>query len=669
MCRFTVQPRREFGAGCASLLLSVLIAGTAAGQTISESQGRRQVPPPVPPPGAAVAGATDMHGAQSDAHGVPSIEQFMRIRVAGQPHLAADGTLYVRDWPDGVNQLYRRAAGRPIDAEFERLTHFEDGLSSYAVSPDGRRIVLAASAGGSEQDDLHLMDARTGHITTLFSHPRIVYGFNLWLDDSSGFIFTANEESRTDFHIYHYDIASGERRKLLSREGFWVASDITRDARRMLVNRYYSASHAEVHELDLESGELTAHLLTRRDAYHWGAGYLPDERSVAIICDREDGVRRLFVRDLADGRVRKPISALDPFEVEGWAVNRERTHAVVTVNDGGYAEAFVYALPDFSAVPLPERDRGLMGDAQLQGRTLVYTLNNAQSPGVTYRIDLDSRGAPEPLTVADTQGIDLSAFPLPELITYPSFDGLEIPAFLYLPPGAHPGQPIPFVAHFHGGPESQFRPRFTALIQYLLANGYGVIQPNVRGSTGYGREFHMMDNYRKRWDSVRDGVEAARWLVKNGYAQQGRIAAYGGSYGGFMAVATVIEDPEVFGASIKVVGIVNFITFLEQTGEYRRALREAEYGPLSDPEFLASISPINRIDEIRVPLFIAHGLNDPRVPVGEAMQLAVGLQRRGHDPEQLYFPDEGHGFAKLDNRLLFAERMVRFLNRTIQTGR
>src|SRR5690606_12474405 len=178
-------------------------------------------------------------------------------------------------------------------------------------------------------------------------------------------------------------------------------------------------------------------------------------------------------------------------------------------------------------------------------------------------------------------------------ITYPSYDCLEIPVFLYTPPGYKPGKPIPFVAMYHGGPEAQFRPSFSPLTQYLLASGFGIIQPNVRGSTGYGREFHMLDNYKNRWDSVRDGVEAVRWLISNGYTEPGRVAAYGGSYGGFMASAVIIEGSDVFGASINVVGIVNFITFLEQTKDYRRKLREAEYGPLSDPEFLASISPLN----------------------------------------------------------------------------
>jgi dipeptidyl aminopeptidase/acylaminoacyl peptidase len=184
----------------------------------------------------------------------------------------------------------------------------------------------------------------------------------------------------------------------------------------------------------------------------------------------------------------------------------------------------------------------------------------------------------------------------------------------------------------------------------------------VRGSVGYGREFHQLDNYKNRWNSVRDGVEAARWLVRSGMSAPGRIAAMGGSYGGFMATATVIEGGDLYGASVNIVGIVNFETFLEQTKGYRRKLREAEYGPLSDPQFLISISPIHRIEDITVPMLIAHGLNDPRVPVGEAMQLAEELQKLGRDPETVYFHDEGHGFRKLDNRLLFYERVDRFLS-------
>ncbi|MCI0632131.1 MAG: S9 family peptidase [Phycisphaerales bacterium] len=605
----------------------------------------------------------------------PSIERFMKIRAPNSPTLSPDGTLFVRDWPDGVNQLYKRAAGNKPDAPMTRLTDFPDGLNSYSLSPDGKLIVLAAATGGNEQDNLHLLTVADGTITPLLIDPKVVYRLNVWVDDSSGFIYSANAESPADFYIYRFDFAGKKSTKLSAKPGYWEASDVTKDGKRVLVNEFISESHSNAFELDAATGNLAKLNIGADQTSNTSAGYLPGEKSAMITSDSEKGIERLFVRDLATGAVRKPLPEIDQFPVEGGAMNQERTLGAVIVNEGGYGSMRVVKLPSFEAVAIPAIERGLVGSVDIRGDTITFSLSNARTPGLSYAFDLATTNKPgadrsepaglEQLTVAETQGIDLSKFALPELVTYKSFDGLEIPAFIYTPPGFRKGTPVPFVVNYHGGPEGQSRPSFTALTQFLLASGYGVMQPNVRGSTGYGREFHMLDDYKKRWDSVKDGVEAARWLVKNGYGQAGRIAAYGGSYGGFMSVATVIEGPDVFGASIDVVGVVNFKTFLEQTKDYRRKLREAEYGPLSDPEFLASVSPLNRIDEIKVPMLVAHGANDPRVPVGEAMQLAVGLQKRGYDPELLFFPDEGHGFAKLENRLLFAQRMVKFLQRTI----
>ncbi len=595
---------------------------------------------------------------------LPSIAQFMKIRSPGSPTLAPDGTLYVVDWPDGINQLYRRDAGAPIDAPMTKLTDFQDGINSYELSPDGSTIVISAAIGGSEQNDLFRLDSATGAINDIFRNPEVVYGFQRWLDDSSGFIYSANDESASDFHLYRYDLKTGSSSKLLSQPGYWEALDVTADGSRLLVANYQSASLANAYELVAETGELSS-LNIADGVFNWPGAYLPDGEQVIVLSDMEEGIRRMFVTNPKTGRFFKPFPDLDPYPIESGAINRQRTLAAVTYNEGGYGSMRLYQLPDFTEVSLPAMDRGLVSSVDIRDRTVTWMLESARTPGLAYAYELDGSSAPRALTVVDDQGIDLASFTLPELITYASFDGLEIPAFLYTPPGYRPGTPIPFVIIFHGGPEGQSRPNFSRTVQYLLGRGFGVMQPNVRGSTGYGSDFQMLDNYKQRWDSVRDGVEAARWLVQRGYARPGEIAAYGGSYGGFMAVATVIEGADVFGASVDVVGVVNFKTFLEQTKDYRRKLREVEYGPLSDPEFLESISPINRIDEIKVPMLIAHGLNDPRVPIGEAMQLAVGLQKRGYDPELIFFPDEGHGFAKLENRLLFYERVAGFLEEQI----
>ena len=618
----------------------------------------------------------------------PSIADVLAIRAPGSPRLAPDGTLYVRDWPDGINQLYRYAPGHVGEegARCVRLSNFADGLSSYSLSPDGRRIVLASARGGNEQDQLSVIEtARTdvaGTGTPVCANPDVVHRLHDWLADGAGFLYSANDASASDFHLYRFDFdaadgARGRSTKLLAREGSWSVQDATDDGARVLVSRFVSESQAEAYELDAATGALrpldvrAADEATTNNAC---VAYLPGERAVLLTSD-SGGPLRLWMRDLDGGAPTRPIAALDGYELDQAEANERRDLLGLVTNEDGYGVLRVYRLPSFEPVPLPPIEKGVVALAQMSGDTVVWTLSNARTPGLSFAYEVPPPGrrpretpAARQLTFADARGVDVARFALPELVRYRSFDGLEIPAFLHLPESARRGSPVPFVVHFHGGPEGQHRPGFDRATQILVSRGFGVLQPNVRGSTGYGRAFHRLDDVAKRWDSVRDGVEAARWLVREGLASPRAIAAYGGSYGGFMSVATVLEGPDVFGAAVDVVGIVDFRTFLAGTKGYRRKLREAEYGSLDDPSFLASISPLVRADEIAMPMLIAHGLNDPRVPVGEAMQLAVSLQSRGHDPELLFFPDEGHGFQKLGNRVVFTERMVGFLERTIGRG-
>ena len=536
--------------------------------------------------------------------------------------------------------------------------------------------------GGNENTQLTLMDplASPGTATIpVLQNPKVQARVNQWLHDGSAFLYSANADSPTDFYLYRYDIGSRTTTRVLGKEGSWSANDVTRDGKRALVSHYVSASDVQVHELEMATGKLTD--LSIRPEGGTAAcgivGYMPDERRVLIQSDLKDGRQRLFLRDLKSGKVSEPLPALATFELDGALVDDDRELLAVVTNEDGYGVPHIYALPGFEALPAPTAERGVVNGSYFGHRTLVWLMSNARTPGVAYATVYPTKGTPatRQLTWADEQGIDLSHFPLPEIVTYKGFDGLDIRAILYLPAGHAKGTPIPFIVNYHGGPEGQSRPAFTSTLQYYLSRGYGVMMPNVRGSTGYGRAFQMMDDYKKRWDSVRDGVDAAEWLVKSGYAEPGRIATYGGSYGGFMSVACIVEDQErvergerkerLFGACVDLVGVVNLKTFLEKTSGYRRKLREAEYGPLTDPEFLASVSSINRVDKIKVPVFIGHGFNDPRVPVQEAMQLAIALREHGGNPRLFVAPDEGHGFTKLDNRVYFGERVASFLDETI----
>lgn len=629
--------------------------------------------------------------ARADGDARPSIQQFLKIRTPRSPVPLPDGSLLVIDRPDGIYQLYRdvpKQAGadqalRPENATRTKLTDYPDGLAAFSVSRDGKWAVLMHARGGNENTQLTLLDLTRGPSATtpILSNPAVQATVNLWLFDGSGILYTANDESPADFYVYRWDMASRKATKLLGREGAWGANDVSRDGRRVLITHPISASDVQCYELDVATGNLTD--ITLRPAGGTAAcdiiGYMPDERSVLMQSDYKEGRTRLYLRDLKKGTVREPIAALGAFELDGASIGDTREMMVAVTNEGGYGVPHMYALPDFRSQPAPTEEKGVIYGSSFRGRTLVWALSNARRPGMsfatTYPADPKAAPSTRQLTWTDNQGIDFSAFGLPQLVKYKAFDGREIPAFLFLPANYAKGTPIPFVVTYHGGPEGQHRPGFDPVTQYLLTRGYGVLLPNVRGSTGYGREYQMLDDYKKRWDSVRDGVDAAEWLVKSGYSAPGRIATYGGSYGGFMSVACIVEDAErlergerqarLFGACVDVVGIVNMKTFLEKTSGYRRKLREVEYGPLTDPDFLATISSIKRVDKIKIPVFVAHGFNDPRVPVQEAMQLATALKEKGQNPRLFVAPDEGHGFAKLDNRIYFYERMAQFLDETI----
>jgi dipeptidyl aminopeptidase/acylaminoacyl peptidase len=270
----------------------------------------------------------------------------------------------------------------------------------------------------------------------------------------------------------------------------------------------------------------------------------------------------------------------------------------------------------------------------------------------------------ERLTRSWRAGLDSSQLAGAELHHFPTFDGREIPTFVFSPPDARRDGQGAAIFFVHGGPEGQTRAAFNPIIQYLANRGFTVIAPNVRGSTGYGRKYEKLDDVGLRMDSVKDLAAGAEWAARVGLAHPRRIGVMGGSYGGFMVLAALTEHPELWAAGVDIVGIANFVTFMENTGPWRRKLREAEYGSLENHrDVLERISPIHKVDQIVAPLIVVHGANDPRVPIGESEQIVARLRERGRPVEYLRYENEGHGLAKLANKLDAYPKIGDFLER------
>jgi dipeptidyl aminopeptidase/acylaminoacyl peptidase len=376
-------------------------------------------------------------------------------------------------------------------------------------------------------------------------------------------------------------------------------------------------------------------------------------------------VHRLIVEP--DGTVADVTLVTDLSWDAGCAVDWRGSHLLLTHNHDGISRAELrdpVTLEVTAQVDLP--GDGVAGPYRFSrdGRQLVYGFSSSLVPGDVWWYDTVA-GRTRRLTVSPSD-VDPATFVAGDLVRCGSFDGLQVPAFVFRPATARGGRRHPVVVIVHGGPESQWRPSFSPLVQYLVARGYAVVAPNVRGSTGYGRHYEHLDDVEKRLDSVADLAAVHDWIAATDDLDPARCALYGGSYGGYMVLSGLVHQPDRWAAAVDVVGIASLVSFLEHTSAWRRSWREREYGSLAtDRDLLEHLSPLTHVDRLRVPLLIIHGRNDPRVPLGEAEQIHEVARGKGLRSDLLVYDDEGHGLAKLPNRLDAYARVAAFLDEVI----
>ena len=589
------------------------------------------------------------------------VERYLQIRAASGADLAPDGTLAFLMDTTGTRQVWTvsEPGGWPTQHTF-----YDESVSYVAWSPERRELAFGMDEGGNERTQLYRLDPETGRVHELTATPDAKHRWGGWSNDGEQIAFASNRRAGDVFDVYVQGRdEQGEEAELVHEGDGWLSVvGWGPDDDRLLVRRAHSLFDQDLYLLDLETGDyrhLTPHDgQARFDSAEWG----PDGESVYLVTDRDTDRLQLARLEVATGTLSTVVADAD-WNVDGVTVE-EGGQLVYSKNVDGYTELTAGKLVGPASVePLaePALPPGTASGVSFgpDGERFAVSVSGRTVNQNCFLVET-ATGDAERWTHAGTAGIPQETFVEPELVHYPTFDGREIPAFFSTPNADSEGLPV--VVDVHGGPESQRRPSFGAVKQYLLANGYAVFEPNVRGSAGYGREYASLDDVEKRMDAVKDLRAGAEWLHDHPSVDQDRIALMGGSYGGFMVLAGLTEYPSLWAAGVDIVGIANFVTFLENTGDWRQSLREAEYGSLADDrEFLESISPINNADQIDAPLFVLHGENDPRVPVGEAEQIVSEVRDQGVPVQKLIFDDEGHGFAKRDNQIEAYRAVVGFL--------
>jgi len=436
--------------------------------------------------------------------------------------------------------------------------------------------------------------------------------------------------------------------------GGWSVQDWSPDEKTLLVGEYISINESHIYLVDMAKG--TKELITPKTDVkisYSQAQFAKDGKSVFVATDKDSEFQRLQRFDL-DTRKFTVLTKDIPWDVDEFDLSKDgRTIAFIT-NEDGVGVLHLMDARSGKELKVPKLPLGIPTNLSWHenSRDLAFNMTSAQSPFDVYSLDVKT-GKVERWTESETGGLNTSTFVEPQLVKLKSFDGTPISAFAYRPdPQKFPGK-RPVILSIHGGPESQSRPGFQARINYYLNElGVGIVYPNVRGSSGYGKTFLTLDNGFKREDSVKDIGAIIEWLQKDSAFDPKKIAVMGGSYGGYMVLASLIHFPEQIKCGVDVVGISNFLTFLKNTQDYRRDLRRVEYGDERDEkmrEFLEKVSPTTNVKKIKSPLFVVQGKNDPRVPVTESEQMVKAIRDHGQTVWYLMAKDEGHGFAKKKN--------------------
>ncbi len=593
-------------------------------------------------------------------HNVPAVSAELMERLRQYQNVR---TAAFRGWsPDGKGMLIATRFGDTAQlhrvyepgGRREQITFFSEPADGTFIpeAKDGA-ILVTMSRGGSENEQVNFLDRQTGQAQLLTDgKSRNLLG--PILHDGSRMIVHSNLRNGRDTDLYTAEPRKADSLKLLLtvENEHWNAQDWSRDGSKLLLNRYVSINETYPALLEMASREKTPLPIPGGGPVAFGAmKFAPDGKSVWLTTDAKGEFRQLARLDLATNKYEWLTEDI-PWDVDAIEVEPHSGLVAFTVNEDGASSLYLLEQGKRRRVELPLGQVASL-DFDPDGSRLGFTLVRPDAPADAYSLSL-ADGKIVRWTYSEVGGLNPDTFVTPTRIQFASFDGRKIPAYYFKPRTASKEKPAGVLVEIHGGPESQYRPIFNGISQFYLNElGMAVIHPNVRGSAGYGKTYLKLDNAEQREDSVRDIGALLDWIGSQPELDPSRVVVMGGSYGGYMVLASLTHFNDRIKAGVDIVGIASFRTFLKNTSAYRQDLRRAEYGDERDPKmqaFFEKIDPLSNVDRIKSALLVAHGRNDPRVPFSEAEQIARLVEAGGRPVWTVYADNEGHGFAKKANR-------------------
>lgn len=587
------------------------------------------------------------------------VKSFYSIPTSGSAVWLENDEIAFLNNSSGVSQIWKTdvKGSKP-----KQLTFLEERIWRLAGTPGHKELLFASDMGGNEQEQIYLV-RENGESVNLTNNPTARHYLGGMTPDGKTVYFSCNKRNPANFDICKMDIDKKEVEIVLENsDNYNNPCGVSPNGVYMLYNKLKGMSDNKMWIINMQTAEAKDVDPAGSFAQYEHPAWKSDSTGFFLTTDVNSEFTYVAYYDVASAKLTKIYEA--DWDVESISLSSDDRYLAMVVNEDGYGDLRILDLKENALVNTAKPPKGFINtyagiEWSPAGHKLLFNFSSGKRPACVWMLDMDADQISR-ITDSPLGDINPDEMAEAELREFHSFDGLRVPYWYYKAPGTK--TPGPVVLEIHGGPEGQEFCNFTPLIQYLVSQGFSVVAPNVRGSVGYGKKYHHLDDVEKRLDSVHDVACLVEHLIEAGIADPKRIAVMGASYGGYMTLASITNYPDLWAAAIDTVGMSDLETFLENTAEYRRSHRESEYGSLAkDRETLRRVSPIHKVDKIVAPLMVIHGANDPRVPVTEADQIVASLEKRGVPVKYLRYPDEGHGLTKRKNQFDCYPQVAAFL--------